>query len=535
MRILFLYPNFYGMNMLPTGVGLLIRAATNAGHKTSVFDTTQYLGWFGEDNDEKKQAVLSVREYDPALIKQGDKLSSPIDDFQSHVSSFSPDLIALSMTEDMFNNGINILNSINWPDRPKVVAGGVFPTFAPELVLRKSNGLIDYVLIGEGERSLIQLCDALERKISLSDVEGLWRLKKDSVVKGRPPTLTDVNESPLLPDFDQFDESRFYRPMVGKVWRMFPIETARGCPYTCAYCNSPSQTTKFGDTKQHFFRKKSMRLVKKEIEHVISRYQADSIDFWADTFLAMSDYDFDEFIEMYSDIRLPFWIQNRTETVTEEKFKKLLDVGLMRVDFGIEHGNEQFRRKMLLRRVSNDSIVSKLDIVKDLGVSFATNNIVGFPMETRDLALETVELNRRIRSDGASITTFVPFHGTPLRTLSESLGYVQPGQIAQSIFNPTMLDMPQWNQKEISGFTRCFVLYIALPKSMWPEIEKAEQLTPEGDEVWEKLRQYTLENQLVWDYPSVKSDNETTTNIGPTADGHAIPLSENFSRGETVQ
>ena len=108
---------------------------------------------------------------------------------------------------------------------------------------------------------------------------------------------------PLLPDFDMFEESRFYRPMVGKVWRMFPIETARGCPYTCAYCNSPSQTAKFADTNQRFFRKKNMSLVKAEIDHVVSRYKADSIDFWADTFLAMSDSDFDEFIEMYSDIK----------------------------------------------------------------------------------------------------------------------------------------------------------------------------------------------------------------------------------------
>ncbi len=529
MKVLFLYPNFYGMNMLPTGVGLLIRAVTHAGHSTSVFDTTQYFNWFGEDNDQKKQANLSAREYDANLIKKGDKLGSPIIDFGDLVATFSPDLIALSMTEDMYNNGLSLLRAIALPDRPKVVAGGVFPTFAPELVLRKSNGLIDYVLIGEGEHSLIQLCDALSGNRRLTSVEGLWFLEKHHKVhKSTPPQLIDINDAPLLPDFDHFDESRFYRPMVGKIWRMFPIETARGCPYTCAYCNSPSQTSKFADAKQHFFRKKSMDLVKKEIDHVTSRYQADSIDFWADTFLAMSDYDFDQFIEMYSDVKLPFWIQNRTETVTEERFKKLLDVGLMRVDFGIEHGNEQFRKNMLFRRVSNDSITRKLEIVSDLGVSFATNSIVGFPLETRDLALETVELNRRIKSDGSSVTTFVPFHGTPLRTLSESLGYVQPGTIAQSIFDPTMLTMPQWGKDEITGFTRCFVLYVSLPKSMWSEIQKAEKLTPEGDEIWNKLRRYALENELIWNNSANESKDSPLPDVGPTSDGHAVPLSPNF-------
>ena len=276
-----------------------------------------------------------------------------------------------------------------------------------------------------------------------------------------------------------------------------------------------------------------MSLVKAEIDHVVSRYKADSIDFWADTFLAMSDSDFDEFIEMYSDIKLPFWIQNRTETVTERKFEKLLDVGLMRVDFGIEHGNEKFRQNMLFRRVSNDSIVRKLDILSDLGVSYATNNIVGFPQETRELAFDTIELNRKIRSDGRSVTTFVPFHGTPLRTLSETLGYVSPGSVAQSIFNPTMLNMPQWAPEKISGFSRCFVLYVSLPKSMWPEIKKAEELTPHGDEVWNKLRQYALDNELVWRDKKSETDHGALPDVGPTSDGNAIPLSKRFTEHGT--
>jgi anaerobic magnesium-protoporphyrin IX monomethyl ester cyclase len=528
MKVLFLYPNFYGMNMLPTGVGLLISHLSKAGHTSAVFDTTQYIDWFGEDNDKKKTENLSARTYDEGMIRKGDKHTSPIDDFRNLVINFSPDLIALSLTEDMYKNGLLFLQSIDAKDRPKVVAGGVFPTFAPELVLRSSGNLIDYVLIGEGENTLLQLCESLQGNKPIEKVEGIWFLRKDGSVQTSPaPRLIDINKSPLLPDFDLFDESRFYRPMVGKVWRMFPIETARGCPYTCAYCNSPSQASKYADENQHFFRKKKMELVRTEIEHVVTRYNADSIDFWADTFLAMSDYDFDEFIEMYSDIKLPFWIQNRTETVTEKKFQKLLDVGLMRVDFGIEHGNEEFRRKMLFRRVSNESIIKKLEIVSKLGVSFCTNNIIGFPLETRELAFDTIELNRQIRSDGCSVTTFVPFHGTPLRTMSETLGYVPPGQVAQSIFNPTMLKMPHWSSKEIAGLVRCFVLYVSLPKSMWPEVKKAEKLTPKGDQIWNKLRQYALDNEFVWKDPTINV-KENLPDVGPTSDGFAVPLKDSL-------
>ena len=44
---------------------------------------------------------------------------------------------------------------------------------------------------------------------------------------------------------------------------------------------------------------------------------------------------------MYKEIKLPFWMQTRPETVNEEKLKKLKDVGLMRMAFGLEHGNER--------------------------------------------------------------------------------------------------------------------------------------------------------------------------------------------------
>ena len=34
-----------------------------------------------------------------------------------------------------------------------------------------------------------------------------------------------------------FEEARLYRPMGGKVYKMFPVETHRGCPFTCTFCN----------------------------------------------------------------------------------------------------------------------------------------------------------------------------------------------------------------------------------------------------------------------------------------------------------
>ena len=80
----------------------------------------------------------------------------------------------------------------------------------------------------------------------------------------------------------------------------------------------------------------------------------------------------------------------------------LKDVGLDRVTFGLEHGNEDFRRDVVKREYSNEDAVKKIKIVEKLGITFSVNNIIGFPDETRELAFDTVELNRQFNSDNTS-------------------------------------------------------------------------------------------------------------------------------------
>jgi radical SAM superfamily enzyme YgiQ (UPF0313 family) len=498
MKVLLVYPNLFGMNMLPPGVGILHARLLQEGHVVSLFDTTSYTQWAGDfASDKQKERHLNVRPFDDTLLRQNEKHSSPTEDFRNCINALSPDLIALSVTEDSYPNGVELLRVLG-PDRPHVVAGGVFPTFAPALALRKADGLIDYVLAGEGEGTLPVLCRKIESRQDVSTVPSIWFFRKDGTLHKNPlPPLLDINTIPH-PNYDFFEESRFYRPMQGKVRRMFPIETHRGCPYTCAYCNSPSQNIIYEETKQKFFRKKRIDLVREELLHCINRYRADSFYFWADTFLAWSDKEFEEFCEMYSEIRLPFWVQTRPETVTQYKFKRLKEVGLLRAAFGIEHGNAKFREKVLFRKIDNDVTVKNLNLLYDLGIPFSVNNIIGFPQETRELAFDTIELNRSIMSDGMNAYSFTPFHGIPLRQMAEVLGYVKPGEIARSCMKPTMLRMPHWSKEHIEGLRRCFVLYVKLPKSRWHEVEAAEKLTPEGDQVWQELRNEVLQNYMNW-------------------------------------
>jgi len=518
IKVLFIYPNTYGMNMLPPAIALFSALLKERGHAVELFDATYYQVGHGVDSDGTKMDNLNVVPYDMGArgIKMRD--TNWRDDILDQVKRFSPDLIAMSTTEDMWELGVKLIESVEdyiEKNRTPVLVGGVFATFAPELAIR--HRLVDAVCVGEGENALVDLCDRLEKGNAFDDVTNLWVKKKDgSIVKNSVSSPVDINQNPMI-DFDLFEDARLYRPMAGKIYRMLPVETIRGCPYKCTFCNSPNQVELYKEkTDTSFFRKKRMELVHKELMWTKKELNVEYNYFWADTFLALSNREFDEFCEIYSDIKLPFWMQTRPETLTDDRIKRLAEVGLHRISFGLEHGNQEFRAKHLMRKFANADIIEKLKIPRKFGVQFSINNITGFPYETRELAMDTVEINRQIDSDNQNIYSFVPFHGTPLRKTCEMLGLVNPDDITKCLTDESILRMEQYPIDEIEGLKKTFVLYVKMPKSRWPDIRRAEPNTPEGNRIFEELRQEYMEKYFVApvDNPNAEAPNTADLEYG---------------------
>ena len=499
IKVLFLYPNTFGMNMLPPAIATFSAILKNQGHEVQVFDTTYYAIDFGIDSEGSKEDRLNVVPYTQEMEKKNLRLkdSNWKDDLHNKINEFKPDLLALSCTEDMWELGIKILDEVkeykNKNNIP-VVAGGVFPTFAPEICIKYD--LIDLVCVGEGENALIDLCNKIENKKPYTDVTNLW-IKKDAKIikKNTISNPVDINKTPII-DTSLFEESRLYRPMAGKVYKMYPVETIRGCPYTCRFCNSPDQMKLYKGLGLKFFRKKSMDLVYKELKHFKEKHKIEYNYFWADTFLAMNKKEFEEFCDMYKEIHLPFWMQTRPETINDYNIKKLSEVGLHRISFGVEHGNEEFRAKILDRRWKNKDIIERLKIPHKYGVQFSVNNITGFPTETKKLAFDTIELNRHIDADNQNIYAFVPFHGTPLRKMCEDLGLIKPETITKCLVDTSVLNMSQYPRHEIEEIKKCFALYVKFPKNRWKEIERAEKNDKEGNKIYDELKTEYLEKYM---------------------------------------
>ncbi len=510
-RILFLYPNERGMSTIPPSIAVLSQILKDEGHVTGLFDTTFYK--FDdeisiEDSDKIKSNALENR---PVLDRDDDDLhfkkttKSAIDDFRKAILNFRPDLIAVSCTETTFLRAIKMIDATR-DLGIKNIFGGVFPTFAPELALSYEN--VDMVCVGEGENAIVDLANSISNNDLTTKITNIWfKTKNNEIDKNSISRPVNINEMPTITDIELFGEQRFYRPMGGKIRRLLPVETHRGCPFTCSFCNSPGQNRLYGDGDfskgLSFFRKKDMNLVKTEIENHIRKYDVEYIYFWADTFLAWTDKEFDDFIDMYSKIKLPFWCQTRIETIEEDKFKQMQEVGLDRVTFGLEHGNEKFRAEVVKREYSNEDAIKKIKIVEKLGVTFSVNNIIGFPDETRELAFDTIELNRQFNSDNTSCSILVPFHGTELHSYAVKKGYIDPNIIcAVSNSGGSILNMPQWSKEDMMRLRDVFAMYIKFPKNRWQEIKEAE-----GDlDLRAKLRKEFIETY--WSDSNAKIEDD---------------------------
>ena len=526
-RVLLVYPNQRLESLVPPAIAIFSALLKQHGHTVELFDSTTYdldaddyisttYQQSGADYKGNAKNLLVFPHTSRAEIRR--KHVKATAGLKSKVSEFQPDLIAVTVTESTFLLAVQLIDAIQ-PREIPTIFGGVFPTFAPERAL--SFPQVDMVCVGEGENCLVDLCQKMRNGEDYRKVTNLWLKDKDgSIIKNSITNPVDVDEVPRG-DLELFEDEQFYRPMYGKLYRMMPIETHRGCPYECTFCNSPAQNVFYSEaTGKSFFRKRSFDKIHQDLLYYRDKLNMEYCFFWADTFLAWSENELDEFCEMYSDIKLPFWCETRIETVKEDRIRKLKDVGLHYMGFGMEHGNEQFRAETIKRKYTNKTAIEKLQIPKHFDVPFTVNNIIGFPGETRELTFDTIELNRKFPSTQLSCSILQPYYGTAIRPVCEKEGYLDPDRLCAANSEYTPLTLPNFTPDSLIGLKRTFAMYVRFPKSRWPEIELAESLTPEGDQVWEKLSDEFRQEFLT------RSETDITAQGNPIdLDSPSMPIS----------
>ena len=294
-----------------------------------------------------------------------------------------------------------------------IVAGGEHATAAPELCLNQSP--IDYIVMGEGEQTIVELLDAIKNNKDIDKVSSIVFKKQGELFKTiRRRRIQEIKEIPwpawhLFPLEKYFSNEISYGVYRG---RTLPVMATRGCPYECTFCSSP----------QMWGRNYEMRPPSDfidELEFLHKEYGVVNFDLFDLTAIIHKKW----ILEMCEEIVkrglvISFQLPSgtRAEAIDLEVSESLWVAGCRNITYAPESGSEKIL-KDVKKKVSLDKMLTSIKYSSQSKLNIKLNMIIGFPDETHKDIWSTILFLVKCSWYGANDAmpaTFSPYPGSNL-------------------------------------------------------------------------------------------------------------------------
>ena len=287
---------------------------------------------------------------------------------------------------------------------PKIILGGPDVTYNVENYLKAGT---DFLIIGEGEETTLELYSAIITNSDLHQVNGIAFLQNNQVVQTEARTkFKELNELPL-PNRDAIPMQKYldtWKNNHGK--SSMTISTQRGCPYTCKWCS----TAVYGQS----YRRRPANLVAEEMKMLKNKYNPDAIWFVDDVFTVSHKW----LTEFHTEVKkqnaiIPFECITRAERLNAEILQLLKEIGCFRIWIGAESGSQKII-DLMDRRVDINHVKKMIQDTNALGIETGTFVMVGYPGETMDDINKTIKYLKEANPTHYTITIAYPIKGTSL-------------------------------------------------------------------------------------------------------------------------
>src|SRR5262245_18459939 len=284
------------------------------------------------------------------------------------------------------------------PELP-VVVGGEHVTSMPEFSLATSAA--DVLVLGEGEETVVDLADALERGRPLETVDGIAFRRDDEVVVNRRRTRTiDVDAIPR-PAWHRFDLATYHaHRFVGGMYSSaltVPILATRGCPYQCTYCSAPNMWTPRWIPREP-------SAVVDEIEHWVRTLGAGNFPFQDLTAIVRKEWIVAFCREIVArGLRISWQLPSgtRSEAIDDEVAALLRASGMISMAYAPESGSEETRR-YIKKKMRTDRLFDSIRAAAAADLNVTTYVVIGFPHDRRAHMRETLAFARQIARAGVT-------------------------------------------------------------------------------------------------------------------------------------
>jgi len=286
-----------------------------------------------------------------------------------------------------------------------VILGGPEPaSYTTEFI----NAGADIVVIGEGEQTMLELMEEIPRNgvHRLQHVTGIaFRNEEGEIIHTPPRPLIDDLDSVPYPDRDAIDLDRYIQTwQTHHGYGAVSLITARGCPYTCAWCSHGV----YGFTH----RRRTPVNVVDEIQMIAEMYKPDMLWIADDVFTINYRWFYDYYTEMQRrNIRIPFECISRPDRVNEDILSKMAELGCFRIWFGSESGSQRILDAMS-RKVTTDEIREMTSVAQRYGIEIGLFVMLGYEGETTEDIEATIEHLKQTQPDTFLTTVAYPIKGT---------------------------------------------------------------------------------------------------------------------------
>lgn len=172
------------------------------------------------------------------------------------------------------------------------------------------------------------------------------------------------------------------------------LETARGCPYACKFCARGS-----GATRTH--RYISSHVYLNELNQIVN-YGYKKVIITDDTFIATSEFS-NKISRLFQSVdqRIHFYVLTRVDTINRDSIKKLKDLGVEEILFGVEHSSSSFLAGM--NKTNNPEkwsakVEEALQLCSDFGIVSHPVFMLGWPGENDESLNDLVEFALKVGS-----------------------------------------------------------------------------------------------------------------------------------------
>ncbi|MGA3112528.1 MAG: radical SAM protein [Candidatus Bathyarchaeia archaeon] len=347
--------------------------------------------------------AFQVEIYDNYLLER------PIDEVKSEIKKRSPEIVGITCNSLAYGRCVELAKAVKEVSpSSRVVVGGPHASYMPQTILDHPE--IDYVIIGEGERAIVQLASSItkgEKSKAAAQIPGVACKIGHEIAKTEPQFISNLDEVPfparhLLP-------MRMYHRELSYL-TVKPVDTMsvhRGCPYRCAYCETREL---WGSACRAF----SPPRVISEIKHMMETYGTRGIYFVGDNF-TINKKRTSELCRLIKSNKLDLkWTcETRADLINKELLSEMKSAGCQTMFFGVESGSPRIQQK-LNKGIDLQEVVKAFELCRQAGIQTVTSFMLGIPGETVEDMNQTFKFAQTLKADWCQFNIYIACPGSQL-------------------------------------------------------------------------------------------------------------------------